>query len=97
MRRVGGRRRLDERGIAAPSSVAVLSVVAVALAGVAFVATDGDQPEPVDTARPVTATPSTSPVPRETAPKSVLEEKEQKKPKRKQPTSLLQPNAKPKC
>jgi hypothetical protein len=83
MRRVVGRRRFDERGIAVPSPVAGLSLAAVVLAGVAFVATDGDQPEPVDTAEPVTATPTPSPAPRETAPKAVLEEKEKKKPKRK--------------
>lgn len=83
MRRVLGRRRLDERGIAVPSPVAMLSLVAVAVAGAAFVATDGDRPEPARAAQPVTATPSPTPPPRETAPKPVLEEKKQ--PKKKKP------------
>jgi hypothetical protein len=72
-------RRCDERGITVPSPVAVLSLAAVALAGVAFVATNaGASADPVDTARPVTTAPS--PTPTSTAPKPVIEK--EKKPKK---------------
>jgi hypothetical protein len=72
-------RRYDERGITVPSPVAVLSLAAVALAGVAFVATNaGASADPVDTARPVTTAPS--PTPTSTAPKPVIEK--EKKPKK---------------
>ncbi len=61
MRRSVGRHR-DERGVAAPSPLVMLSVIAVAMAGIAFVATRDDggnsslqtvsQPEPKPTVTP---------------------------------------------
>ncbi len=59
--RLRGRRR-DERGVAFPSPVVMLSVVAVAMAGIAFVATgnDADQGEE-KVAITTRATPSASP------------------------------------
>jgi hypothetical protein len=79
--RPGGRgRRYDERGIAVSSPVAVLSLAAVVLAGVAFVSTSGGSPEqPADTVRPVTAAPS--PAATRTARRPVIT-KEKAKPKR---------------
>ena len=77
MLRLAGR-RYDERGITVPSPVAVLSLAAVALAGVAFVATNaGASADPVDTARPVTTSPS--PTPTRTAPKPVIKKDEKPK------------------
>ena len=73
------RRRYDERGIALSSPVAMLSLAAVVLAGVAFVSTNGDPDKTPDTARPVTA--ASSPAPTKTAPKPVI--KKDKKPKKK--------------
>ena len=59
--------------------VAMLSLAAVVLAGVAFVSTGGDPDTVVDTARPVTANPS--PTPSRTAPKRVIEKKAKPEPK----------------
>lgn len=56
-------RRYDERGVALSSPVAMLSLAAVVLAGVAFVSTSGKEPGPADTARPVTASSSPTPSP----------------------------------
>lgn len=79
MLRLAGR-RYDERGITVPSPVAVLSLAAVALAGVAFVATNaGASADPVDTARPVTTSPSPTPTPTRTAPKPVIKKDEKPK------------------
>ncbi|HSE72856.1 MAG TPA: LytR C-terminal domain-containing protein [Nocardioidaceae bacterium] len=80
-----GVRRYDERGIAAPSPVALLSLTAVALAGIAFVTTSGDTESPQQVAKPVTATPSPSPT--KVAPEPVIEKKKQQKaePKPKKP------------
>jgi hypothetical protein len=77
------RRREDERGIALSSPLAMLSLAAVVLAGVAFVSTNGNRPEaPQEAARTVTAVPS--PAPTETARQPVTKKKkvEKKKPKR---------------
>ena len=76
-------RRRDERGIAVPSPVAALSLGAVLLAGVAFVATSGSAAEePAPQARPVTSTASPTPAPSSTAPEPVIEKKKPKpKPK----------------
>ncbi len=80
-------RRNDERGIALPSPIAMLSLGAVLLAAVAFVSTSGDGQEPADTARPVTAAPS--PTPSRTERQPVLEkkkaEKQPKQEKKKEP------------
>jgi hypothetical protein len=72
-----GRSR-DERGIALPSPVAALSLAAVLLAGVAFVATTEDQGTTPEAAVPVVAEPE----PTSTAPEPVLE----KKPRPRRPT-----------
>lgn len=53
-------RRLDERGVALSSPVALLSAAAVVMAGVAFFST-GHQDKPVEAARPVAT--STRPAP----------------------------------
>lgn len=68
----------DERGIALPSPVAALSLGAVLLAGVAFVATSGDTGQPTGAARPVTATASPTPTPTTVAPEPVIERKKAK-------------------
>ncbi len=75
MRGPVSRRRYDERGIALPSPVAMISLAAVVLAGVAYVGTGGNAPatEPTDTARPVTAEPA--PTPTKTAPTPVASPK----------------------
>ncbi|GAA1920275.1 hypothetical protein GCM10009737_22260 [Nocardioides lentus] len=56
-------RTRDERGVAFPSPLVMLSIVAVAMAGLAFAVTSGDVES--DVARPVTveATPSATPSP----------------------------------
>lgn len=60
---LAGRDR-DERGVAAPSPVVMLSVVAVAMAGIAFVATSGDDdPGEKKVAIPVRTTPTPSATP----------------------------------
>ncbi len=76
-----GGRRYDERGIALSSPVAVLSLAAVVLAGIAFVSTNGNTDQAPEAARPVTATPTPTPTPIRTAPKQVI--KKDKKPKKK--------------
>ncbi len=72
------RRLRDQRGMALSSPVALLSAVAVIVAGAAFFATGSDQQEP-EVARTVTATP-TKPAPTRTASEPVIKEK--KKPKK---------------
>lgn len=57
-------RARDERGVAFPSPLVMLSIVAVAMAGLAFLVTSGD--EPADEARVVTSTPSATPSPEQT-------------------------------
>lgn len=74
----------NERGVAAPSPVVMLSVIAVAMAGITFVATrdDGDskpiqavaQPEQTRTAEPVPLEPRKKPVQREIRRDTVLVE-----------------------
>ena len=69
-------RTRNERGIALPSPVAALSLGAVLLAGVAFIATSGSSEEPAQAAAPVTSSPTPSPTTATTtAPKPVLEKK----------------------
>ena len=63
-------RRRDERGVAFPSPVVMLSVVAVAMAGIAFVATGGEEEGEKKVAITTRATPSptaTAPAPSPTA------------------------------
>lgn len=71
-------RRRDQRGLALPSPVAALSLGAVLLAGAAFVATSGDDGQPPQAARPVTATPGPTPTPAKVAPEPVIEKKKAK-------------------
>lgn len=72
-------RRSDERGIALSSPIAMVSLAAVVLAGIAFVSTSGDPAQTSVAARPVTAAPS--PTPRLIAQQPVI--KQAKKPKKK--------------
>ena len=72
------RRACDERGIALPSPVAALSLAAVLLAGVAFVATSGAEEAAPEAAVPVVAEPEPEPV--TTAPEPVIKKKKPKKP-----------------
>jgi hypothetical protein len=74
-------RRLDERGVALSSPMALLSVAAVVLAGAAYVATD--RPEsPAQAASSVgsTSRPTVSAAPRTVAPTPVLHPKKPKGP-----------------
>lgn len=59
-------RRRDERGVVTPSPVVMLSVIAVAMAGIAFVATRGGEPTEREVATVSRETPSTSPTPKAT-------------------------------
>jgi len=69
-------RRYDERGIALSSPVAMLSLAAVVLAGVAFVSTSGKEPTAADTTRTVTRTVTPTPtVTQSTAPKPTVKTK----------------------
>jgi hypothetical protein len=65
-------RRRDERGVAFPSPVVMLSIIAVAMAGFAFVATSDDEPTErriTTTSDPTTpATPAPVPAPTTPAP-----------------------------
>jgi hypothetical protein len=69
-------RRYDERGIALSSPVAMLSLAAVVLAGIAFVSTSGATENAPEAARPVTASPT--PAPTKTAPEPVIKKKQKK-------------------
>ncbi|MBD8868399.1 LytR C-terminal domain-containing protein [Nocardioides donggukensis] len=74
----------DERGVAFPSPVVMLSIVAVAMAGIAFVATDrpGGEQELQTVSRP-------EPAPTATAPEPVVRPTEPKKPKKtRQPVAI---------
>lgn len=64
--------RRDERGLALPSPLALLSAAVVVTAGVVFFATS-PEPQPVQTAGPAASAPS--PTPTSTAPEPVIEEK----------------------
>jgi hypothetical protein len=71
-------RRTDQRGVVFPSPVVILSVVAVAMAGIAFVATrdGGGEPE-----REITSVSAPEPTPTETAAAPTAEPTPTKKPK----------------
>ena len=63
----------NQRGVAFPSPVAMLSVIAVAMAGIAYVATQGGEPterEVTTVAQPSTKEPAADPVDRQKLPKS---------------------------
>ncbi|QNN53828.1 LytR C-terminal domain-containing protein [Nocardioides mesophilus] len=76
-----GRRVLDQRGMALTSPVALLSAGAVVVAGVAFLTTGSDQPEPQQSAAPVASSAQPSVTPVSKAPEPVIREKREKKPK----------------
>lgn len=79
-------RRRNELGVALPSPVAALSLAAVVLAGVAFVATSGSAEDRTpEAARPVTATPTPTSTPTSTAPTPVVEQKKKPEPKKRKP------------
>ena len=66
--RAGGRLRpRDQRGAILPSPVVMLSVVAVAMAATAFVATRGDEPTEREVVTPVAEQPAPTPSPTPTA------------------------------
>jgi hypothetical protein len=74
----------DQRGVALPSPVAMVSLAAVVVAGVAFVTTSqGDPAGGSDTARPVTA--AQAPAPSKTVEQPVLEPKQTKPKKQAEP------------
>lgn len=75
-------RHRDERGVALPSPVVALSILAVALAGAAFVVTDdGDRDDVVAVSRPADTeeSPSGSPTPAQRTAKAAPVQKQQKK------------------
>jgi hypothetical protein len=75
--------RRNQRGVAFPSPVAMLSIIAVAMAGIAYVATQGEEPterEVTTVSRPSDVEPSTEP-PRQ----KVLSEDDKQPIKRKKP------------
>jgi hypothetical protein len=79
-------RRRDERGVAFPSPVVLLSVLAVAMAGIAFVATDGGPgPERVTVVSRPVESPSTPSSPSTTAAEPKPEPKPGSKPTRRKP------------
>lgn len=66
---MASRRRTDERGVAVPSPVVMLSIVAVAMAGLAFLATQDDDSrgaalEPVSRPAPTTTSPTVTAPPK---------------------------------
>ena len=69
----------DERGLALPSSLAVLSTVAVVVAGVVFFTTSPEE-KPADQARPVATSPTAAPT--STAPEPTVSEEPAKKPRK---------------
>jgi LytR cell envelope-related transcriptional attenuator len=71
-------RRLDERGVAPSSPLALLSVAAVVLAGAAFVVTNGQQDDTAEASSTTTA--SAAPVPTKTAHQQVIKKHVRKKP-----------------
>ena len=69
----------DERGLALPSSLAVLSTVAVVVAGVVFFTTSPDE-KPAGQTRPVATSPTAAPT--STAPEPTVTEEPAKKPRK---------------
>ena len=80
---MSGLRTRDERGVVFPSPVVMLSIIAIAMAGIAYVATQGQEP----TEREITTTvaqPSAKPKPTPTA-SPTLAAQEPKKIKKRKP------------
>ncbi len=69
----------DERGLALPSSLALLSTVVVVAAGVVFFATSPEE-KPVEQARPVATSPTAAPT--STAPEPTVTEEPARKPRK---------------
>ena len=69
------RRARDERGVALPSPVALLSAAAVLLAGIAFVATSPGREAAHATKASVAAGPTPMPTPTRTASRTVIKKK----------------------
>ena len=81
---MSGPRTRDERGVVFPSPVVMLSIIAIAMAGIAYVATQGQQP----TQREMTTTvaqPSAKPTPTPTASPTLAAQEPKKIKKRKPP------------
>jgi hypothetical protein len=81
---VSGPRTRDERGVVFPSPVVMLSIIAIAMAGIAYVATQGQEP----TQREITTTvaqPSAKPTPEPATPSPTLAAHEPKKIKKRKP------------
>ena len=81
---MSGPRTRDERGVVFPSPVVMLSIIAIAMAGIAYVATQGQEP----TQREITTTvaqPSAKPTPDPATPSPTLAAHEPKKIKKRKP------------
>jgi hypothetical protein len=81
---VSGPRTRNERGVVFPSPVVMLSIIAIAMAGIAYVATQ--DPEPAQ--REITTTvaqPSAKPTPKPATPSPTLAAHEPKKIKKRKP------------
>jgi LytR cell envelope-related transcriptional attenuator len=77
-------RTRDERGVVFPSPVVMLSIIAIAMAGIAYVATQGQEP----TQREITTTvaqPSAKATPKPATPSPTLAAHEPKKIKKRKP------------
>jgi hypothetical protein len=66
----GRQRRRDQRGVVAPSPVVMLSVIAVAMAAIAFVATRGQAPTEREITSVSRTEPTSKPTQRETKPET---------------------------
>jgi len=81
---VSAPRTRDERGVVFPSPVVMLSIIAIAMAGIAYVATQGQEP----TQREITTTvaqPSAKPTAKPATPSPTLAAHEPKKIKKRKP------------
>jgi hypothetical protein len=76
--RLTGITRRGQRGVAFPSPVAILSIIAVAMAGIAYVATQGEEP----TEREVTTVAQPEPGPEDEAAQAPKQRLPQAKPKK---------------
>ena len=81
---MSGPRTRDERGVVFPSPVVMLSIIAIAMAGIAYVATQGQEPTQRDITTTV-AQPSAKPTPKPATPSPTLAAHEPKKIKKRKP------------
>jgi hypothetical protein len=85
---VSGPRTRDERGVVFPSPVVMLSIIAIAMAGIAYVATQGQEPAQREITTTV-AQPSAKPTPTPTPTASpTLAAQEPKKLKKRKPPAV---------